>query len=1069
MFVHTSNNMERLADLCADVYAHNSPVPFTPEIIIVQSRGMEHWLSMQLAKRFGVWTNCSFPFPNAFVNDIFGNKHGERSPFDPPALALRIMRILPQLIDISGFEELRTYCAQNNDDDLRLYQLSTIIADIFDQYTVYRPSLLLAWENSHDPSWQAQLWRSLTRDTNAMHRSRIHSELLLRLAKESFQLPFHGNRLSVFGISSLPPFYIDLFTGLSRHIDVHLFVLNPCSQFWTDIKSEKEMAGIALHKQDTFDIDNELHFDTGNPLLASLGTCGKHFFSLLSDRGCEETFHEVDMSEDTMLHTVQSDIAGLKNRGHDTDAPKRYIDISDSSIRLHSCHSPMREAEVLHDTLLHFFDTMPNLRPNDIVVMTPDMETYAPYIRAVFETEGKIPFSIADQHHNANDAPTEAFFTILDICASRFTATGVLSLLDFSCVRRAFNIDESDIDTIRHVVRETGIRWGIDADNRARVMTHATKGNTWQSGIDAICAGYAMQSDGTALFNGIFPATCFNMSQTECLGSFLDFAKHLFTFAQSLADKQKPQFWETLFKQIAHRMIAPDSDEASSFTLLRTAIHTCLKTAHDASLTMDISAAVAIAQLRQNTQSYSSTSGYLSGQVTCCAMMPMRSIPFRIVCLIGMNDRVFPRKTRRMSWDMIGTFPQKGDRSLDKEDRYVFLEAILSARDALHISYTGNSIRDNTTQSPSIVVCELVDYIRQAFTVHNDDKSFPAENAITIQHRLQAFSPDYFTAHSRISSYSTQNFSAAQKNLLRKNNRRPFFSSALADTQSATCTISLVDLCAFYSNPAQYICKIKLGISLDNSDYEIPDSEPFLPTGLDAYTLVQDMCTSVLSGCDSDSIHRILSARAVLPHGTVGDCYFNNLMADISSFVKKLPSRETIRNVPFSLTVNGTIIEGTIDSVIDNKIIGFRFADVKAKDYLESWIRLCVLAAVTSQNVSAKIFAKDATITLRSPENPMATMASLIELYKRGMQMPLPFFPKTSSAYVQSLCKNVKSHEESLAKCRLIWEGSQFVQGENNNPYYSLCFDNCDPLDRAFCVVSRSVFEPIFTAMEKTE
>jgi exodeoxyribonuclease V gamma subunit len=145
--------------------------------------------------------------------------------------------------------------------------------------------------------------------------------------------------------------------------------------------------------------------------------------------------------------------------------------------------------------------------------------------------------------------------------------------------------------------------------------------------------------------------------------------------------------------------------------------------------------------------------GFISSGVTFCAMLPMRSIPFKVVCLVGMNMDAFPRESKILGFDLMAKNPRIGDRSRRNDDKYLFLEALISARNKLYISYVGQSIRDNTRISPSVLVSELIDYIKEGFGLSEDE--------IVTFHRLQAFSSEYFNTDSKLFSYSNENFAAS--------------------------------------------------------------------------------------------------------------------------------------------------------------------------------------------------------------------------------------------------------------------------------------------------------------------
>ncbi|MBW2585010.1 MAG: exodeoxyribonuclease V subunit gamma, partial [Deltaproteobacteria bacterium] len=438
----------------AEIVQTPLPTPLTPEVIVVQSRGMERWIAMELARLNGVSANCAFPFPNALLEDIFKNlipDMPETSPFEPDIMTFRLMGIIAKCINRKGFEDLNAYLAEDG-HQLKLYQLSGRIADLFDQYLVFRPQLLFQWERSKEEkaaphNWQAQLWRELAQGKAHLHRARMRENLLKQIRSSHFDPARLPKRISLFGISHLPLFHLQAFAELSRLVEVNFFLIDPCREYWADIISDREIKKIRRKYPQVAENIEWYHFEKGNRLLAAMGNLGRDFFKLISDLDCKifEQFEEPQ--ESSVLACLQSDILNLRDResnvvdgphgsssdkGPPSESQPEIFQISshDTSVQVHSCHSPMREIEVLHDNLLAMFEEEPDLLPKDIIVMTPDIETYAPYVHAVFDAQIdaslRMPYSIADQSPRAESRMIEGFLALLDITDSRFEAVQVM-------------------------------------------------------------------------------------------------------------------------------------------------------------------------------------------------------------------------------------------------------------------------------------------------------------------------------------------------------------------------------------------------------------------------------------------------------------------------------------------------------------------------------------------------------------------------------------------------------------------------------------------------------------------
>ena len=438
---------------------------------------------MELAKLNGLSANCSFQFPNAFLEDIF--KHilpnlPDISPFDPTIMIFRLMNIIPGCLDLNGFEDLKNYLTDDS-NQLKLFQLSGKIADLFDQYLVFRPELIFQWEEKKEENraphvWQARLWRELTADNEGWHRAKLRQLLFEQIKRPGLDAAKLPARVSIFGISYLPIFHLQAFAELSQLIEINFFLINPCKEYWADIVSDQELKNIRKKHPRVAENVEWYHFDKGNRLLASLGTHGRYFFELISGYDCEVQEQFEEPGEQSTLARIQSDILYLRDReGFEAEVPDgsrseahRHLESSDKPLRLsdrdtslqvHSCHSPMREIEVLHDNLLSMFEEDPELLPKDIIVMTPDIETYAPYVHAVFAAQTddalRIPFSIADQSLRRESRMIDGFLALLDFTNSRFGAVQVIRLLEFSGIKQRFGLVDSDLKII-HQAQEGG-------------------------------------------------------------------------------------------------------------------------------------------------------------------------------------------------------------------------------------------------------------------------------------------------------------------------------------------------------------------------------------------------------------------------------------------------------------------------------------------------------------------------------------------------------------------------------------------------------------------------------------
>ncbi len=1032
MKLFASNRVEVLAQQLARVLEEPLSSPFVPEIVVVQSRGMERWLSMQLAGHHGICANTSFPFPNAAVHNLFRGvikDVPEESLFDVDTMVWRIMEKLCLLMNDKGFESVRHYVS-GDDTGIRLYQLSRELAQAFDQYVIFRDKAILDWQEHrfYFPEkdrnleyWQSVLWRELAAGHEREHRASLKKAFVEMLGPEVIDsLP---ERLNIFGLSYVPLFHLEIFHAVSAYIPVNLFLMNPCCQYWGDIRSAGETAKILMKSPDK---DEEaLYLEEGNTLLASYGELGRQLFDVLQDFEIEEidVFEETDQI--SMLACVQGDILNLQNP---LSEEKRAVTRSDTSLQVHSCHSPMREVEVLHDNLLALFDENPGLRPEDIVVMTPDIETYAPFIQAVFDIDRKspqyIPFSISDRTMRASSDLSDTFMAILDLADARFEASWVLSLLESESLRKKFCITDNDLETIQTWVQDTRICWGRDVQDKKELSLPGFAENTWRFGLERLILGYAMSPGKDREFEGILPYENMEGDDALILGNFISFVSALSERVRLLKQDRSLKDWSHILTCLLEGFFHIDEMKETDFRSVRSVLGSLAAIEERTGCHRALTLEVVRAYLGQRLEVKAEGMGFLVSGVTFCAMLPMRSIPFSAVCLLGMNHDSYPRQVRPRGFDLIANNPGKGDRNRRADDLYLFLEAVLSARKSLYISYIGQRIDTNAEVPPSVLVSGLLDYIEQGYAMEDGS---PLKDHVFTAHALQAFNPRYFTAGSRVFSFSEENAHAAKSLVDQDRLERIFWAGSLGEPGQEWRMVDIDMLCDFYANPARFLLKNRLGVIFPSGAISLDDREPFDLDALQYYTLSQEHIRNVLGGMGRERSRRLFRMSGQLPHGEPGDAIFRKIDDQTEIFtqiVKRSCQGCTEESVIIDLSIGDFAITGTIPTYGRSRMVRFRHASLKGSDLVRTWIAHLVLcAAGLNPDTVSMCIAKDVTATFVHTRACRDILAILLDRYWQGLMRPLHFFPEASWKFVDPGKNRDKSPKDPMNEARKVWRG----------------------------------------------
>ncbi|MCV6639559.1 exodeoxyribonuclease V subunit gamma [Candidatus Albibeggiatoa sp. nov. NOAA] len=1087
-FYH-SNHIEVLAkELANKIKQQPLNDPFAKEYIIVQSKGMERWLSMTLAQHLGITANIEYPFPDSMLWKLMYwslDNLPEQSYYKREVILWSFMTILSQNKQNPQFQEINNYL-QDDKTGNKQFQLAWRLANLYDQYVVYRPHWIRDWENDLQPrvlgmdrqaNWQASLWRVLNQYYgHTQHKAKLRSQLFHKLSNG---LPLNlqqklPSRISVFGIAALPPFYIEVFTQLSQWTDIHFFLFNPCQEYWGDIVSDSEIAHQSV--EDGKPVAPEtLYFEKGNSLLASMGKLGRDFSKLLLELSDEQakTYPKfIEIPESNLLTTIQADILHLRERG--LDIPAMWIGQKDKSLQIHVCHSPMREVEVLYDQLLNLFDQDKNLLPKDIVVMMPNVEKYVPFIEAVFGTvvddKAKIPFSITDRSLRNESILIDAFFAILELCQSRFGVNEVLAVLDHVPIQRQFKLTSADLALIRHWVIETNIRWGVDAKSRENMELPAYKDNTWREGLQKMLIGYVLPAQNEYLFSGLLPYDDIEGSDGLILGRFIHFMETLFTTVDILETDRTLLEWRTFILDLVEQFIFSNEETLSQLQQIRNVLDRLVNLegtgeSQLAGFNQPVSFSVIFAYLKQYLDAEPSPLHFLTGGMTFCALLPMRSIPFKVVCLLGMNDNDYPRGNQPLSFDLINHYPLRGDRSRRNNDRYLFLEALLSSRQCFYISYIGHNINDNSELPPSVLVSELLDYVQKGF---KHPKNAILDEIIT-HHPLQAFSPKYFSGeHQKLFSYSNEYCTASHSMFGERELYRPFIEMPLHPTEITT--LELEQLIRFFTHPTKYLLRHGLGILLPQAEGFIEESEPFELDFLTRYLLGNLLVEKGFLQHDLNEFQPIIRATGQLPYGEVGEHIYSQLQVQAESFIesiqeysqqKKLDTASVIIDLP-----NRVQLIGNLPNLWEKQQLQYRCSKLKAKDFIKLWLQHLLLNAAKREDLPKHsiLIGTDKQFKASPVLDSYDILAQLVQIYQDGLKHPLAFFPESAMKFVETVQNPKKGEQKALQAAIQSWQGSQYARGECLDPYYELCFANDVTLpveQEAFKLIAQQFYAPL--------
>lgn len=1071
--------------------------PFEPEMILVQSTGMAQWLQMTLSQKFGIAANIDFPLPASFIWDMFVRVLPEipkESAFNKQSMSWKLMTLLPQLLEREDFTLLRHYLTDDS-DKRKLFQLSSKAADLFDQYLVYRPDWLAQWETGHlveglgeAQAWQAPLWKALVEYTDELgqprwHRANLYQRFIETLESATTCPPGLPSRVFICGISALPPVYLQALQALGKHIEIHLLFTNPCRYYWGDIKDPAYLAKLLTRQRRHSFEDRELPLfrdsenagqlfnsdgeqDVGNPLLASWGKLGRDYIYLLSDlESSQELDAFVDVTPDNLLHNIQSDILELENRAvagvnieeFSRSDNKRPLDPLDSSITFHVCHSPQREVEVLHDRLLAMLEEDPTLTPRDIIVMVADIDSYSPFIQAVFGSapaDRYLPYAISDRRARQSHPVLEAFISLLSLPDSRFVSEDVLALLDVPVLAARFDITEEGLRYLRQWVNESGIRWGIDDDNVRELELPATGQHTWRFGLTRMLLGYAMES-AQGEWQSVLPYDESSGLIAELVGHLSSLLMQLNIWRRGLAQERPLEEWLPVCRDMLNAFFLPDAETEAAMTLIEQQWQAIIAEGLGAQYGDAVPLSLLRDELAQRLDQERISQRFLAGPVNICTLMPMRSIPFKVVCLLGMNDGVYPRQLAPLGFDLMSQKPKRGDRSRRDDDRYLFLEALISAQQKLYISYIGRSIQDNSERFPSVLVQELIDYIGQSHYLPGDealncDESEARVKAhLTCHHTRMPFDPQNYQP-GNLQSYAREWLPAASQ----AGKAHSEFVQPLPFTLPET--VPLETLQRFWAHPVRAFFQMRLQVNFRTEDSEIPDTEPFILEGLSRYQINQQLLNVLVEQDDAERLFRRFRAAGDLPYGAFGEIFWEMQCQEMQQLADRvIACRQPGQSMEIDLACNGVQITGWLPQVQPDGLLRWRPSLLSVAQGMQLWLEHLVYCASGGNGESRLFLRKDGEWRFPplAAEQALHYLSQLIEGYREGMSAPLLVLPESGGAWLKT-CYDAQNDamlddDSTLQKARTkflqAYEGNMMVRGEGDDIWYQRLWRQLTP------------------------
>lgn len=998
--LYISNSLEQLAHQIE--IKENEPL--SPSIFVSQTEGIKHWLSLFITQKEGIFSNFRFFKPNEFINEVaFQMGAGNPSAYKVENTRWLLFKLLDNRFFKERYPWVSKYYAK---DELRKIQLSCKLADLFDQYIVYRTEMIMNWSNpdyspNEQEKWQCDLWRMMRKEIEKQEPNAIDNATYKQLVIQQLQNTNKGKDLQknfpivhVFGLSIITMFHLELYRAFSDHIDLRFYLLNPApEQYWYDCISDRDIARKWAQRNNRDEVEQ---MSSGNQLLTAWGKVGQELFSEFFE--IDDTFINamttgyVPNPADTLLSQLQDDIHNNTRPATEEHITEELIE--DKSIQISSNYSIAREVEVLYDYLLHTIDksyTKGEIEPQDIVVMVPNIQDYIPYIKTVFgNAPHRLPYSIGDEPIENAHAISNLVVSILNITEQEFSSENVLQLLDYNPILKHYGIN--DLAIIRQAVQDCNIRFGIEGNTDTETNLVG-----WKQGLERIVFGVAMRDNSFINDDKIIdPYSASEGSNVENLINFVRFVDDLIAVIKVAQQERTLKDWALYVLKITETFVEETSENEDEFSQLRTQLEGFIES-NELYKNMKLSFHVFNFIFKDFHLKETQKDGYFRGRITFCTALPMRSIPFKVIAFLGLNSDSFPRKSTISGFDLIQNTPrQRGDRSIKDNDRYLFLEAFLSAKDFLYLSYIGRNIKDNTEKTPSVLIEELLDYVSKRSGIPTEE----IHEKLVTPYPLHSYSDKYLRSDSDIYTYFPINTSVDS------------VLSTRTDIETSTETfdsINLDDLIQFFRHPIKWYFQKQLGIYYYNEDTTVAETELFdIAPGLPQHVL-----RNLMLSVDNTELYAFIQSakrNGLLPLANIGSVLaeeqYTEFVHSMREKINTLTQNTEESTSSYKIKIGNHIISLNKITLHSDRIINTCFSSERRHiNYLIPLYFQYLFLNAAEIETSAYLLTNDSYLTIPKEKYTSAEakheLAKLVKIFVENQEKQIPFFPMLAEHIIE--------------------------------------------------------------------
>ncbi|WP_370291188.1 exodeoxyribonuclease V subunit gamma [Nocardioides sp.] len=1146
LHLHRAPRTDQLADGLGELLATPLDDPFAEEVVVVPARGVERWLTQRLSHRLGagprggdgVCAGVRFTQPASLVGLLLGRERDD--PWHPEQLVWPLLAVTDAHLGQPWCEALSAHLGHGVDGEegelrrSRRWSVARRLAELFASYAVQRPQVLTDWREGRDTdgrgeplaadlAWQAELWRRLLSHQAAAGHAEPpdlrHERACAALraggeAVEGLDLP---GRLSLFGHTRLPSTELDLLAALGAHREVHLWLAQPSAALWEAVAAAGAGgSGVLPERHADDDGDAGLAGLVEHPLLAGLGRDSRELAAVLCARvsageavdagpvaGSREGAHGAAAQRDSLLSWLQHDLRA-NHAPTAAERADRVLAAGDRSVQVHACHGAARQVDVLREVLVGLLADDPTLEPRDIVVLCPDIETFAPLISAGFglgeliddraagavvpgealHPAHRLRVRLADRAVSSTNPLLAVAVTLVELAGGRATAPEVLDLLARPVCRQRFDLTDDDLARISGWVAEAGVRWGIDARGRESFGLGAFEHNTWRVGLDRLLLGVAMSGDDHRHLGRGLPLDDVGSGEIELVGRLSEAVARLGSCLERLSRARTAADWFDTLADGVRDLCAVSDDDAWQLPQLERELARARASADDAGGEVPLRLADVRALLQARLAGRPTRANFRTGTLTVCTMVPMRSVPHRVVCLVGLDDGVFPRVQSIDGDDVLARRPVVGERDRRAEDRQLLLDALLAAGEHVVLTYTGAAESTGAPRPPAVPLGELLDALDRTTAA-------PVRSQVLVRHPLQPHDPRNHEPGALgvpgPFSFDRATLAGARAAVSERSPVPPFLADPLPAAPPADLTLD--ELRRFLRHPVRAFLRGRLEVATPFEPDEIDDALPVELDALQRWQIGDRLLREVLAADDPDTAAPAVmlaeQLRGSLPPFELGRRALTGVVQECSALfarsaeLRAAPARSIDVDVDLG---GGRRLTGTVPRVHGTQVVSLSYSRLGAKQRLDSWVDVLALTATDpDRNWTGHAVAKAKAGPQRALVGPLdhrahGWLADLVALHDEGMRRPLPLPVKTALAWADAHLKVQRGMDvEPAAVAASEWTTDPFhphgIVGEDDDPVHRRVFGPGAPVEVLLAAgmgeLALRVWEPLLTGAER--